>query len=210
MSLNKNNIALSLLVIFYSVGIVGLSHSQWQPFFLLLTPFNLLLTQGIFFYANSNFDKKLLLSFILTFIIGFGVEVAGVHTGILFGNYQYGSALGLKLFNVPLLIGVNWFLLAISTRGILEKISHNATVQITSSALLMVLLDVLIEPVAIQLDFWSWENNTIPLQNYVMWFITALVIQYILRKLKPHLNIVICLGVYITQLIFFGILNLIL
>lgn len=210
MSLNKNNIALSLLVIFYCVGIVGLSNSQWQSLFLSLTPFNLLLTLGIFFYANSTADKKLILSFIITFLIGYGVEVAGVHTGVLFGNYQYGSALGLKLFNVPLLIGVNWFLLAISTRGIVEKISHHAFVQITSSALLMVLLDILIEPVAIQLDFWSWENNIIPLQNFIMWFITALVIQYILFKLKPQLNIVICLGVYITQLIFFGILNLIL
>ena len=210
MSLNKNYIAIALLAIFYLVGIFGLSNPQWQPLFLSLTPFNLLLTLGVFFWANESLNKNLILSFIITFIIGYGVEVAGVHTGVLFGIYHYGSALGIKLLDVPLLIGVNWFLLAISSRGIVEKISKNRYVQIVLSALLMVFLDILIEPVAIQLDFWSWENNVIPLQNFAMWFITAIVIQYILNKLKPTLNIVICLGVYITQLVFFGILNLIL
>ncbi len=210
MSLNKNYIAIALLAIFYLVGIFGLSNPQWQPLFLSLTPFNLLLTLGVFFWANESLNKNLILSFIITFIIGYGVEVAGVHTGVLFGIYHYGSALGIKLLDVPLLIGVNWFLLAISSRGIVEKISKNRYVQIVLAPLLMVFLDILIEPVAIQLDFWSWENNVIPLQNFAMWFITAIVIQYILNKLKPTLNIVICLGVYITQLVFFGILNLIL
>ncbi|MFN7013146.1 MAG: carotenoid biosynthesis protein, partial [Bacteroidia bacterium] len=93
MSLNKNYIALSLLVIFYSVGIVGLSNSQWQPLFLSLTPLNLLLTLVIFFWANESLHKNLILSFIITFIIGYGVEVAGVHTGVLFGIYKYCSAL---------------------------------------------------------------------------------------------------------------------
>lgn len=210
MRLNKNTIAILLLSIFYLVGIFGLSNPQWQPLFLSLTPFNLLLTLGVFFWANESLNKNLILSFIITFIIGYGIEVAGVHTGVLFGIYHYGSALGLKLLDVPLLIGVNWFLLAIASRGIVEKISKNRYVQIVLAALLMVFLDILIEPVAIQLDFWSWENNIIPIQNFVMWFLTAFIIQLILSKLMPHLNIVICLGVYITQLVFFGILNLIL
>lgn len=207
MSLNKNYIALTLLAIFYLVGIFGLSNSNWQAMFLSLTPFNLLLTLAIFLWANGHINKSLVLSFIITFLIGYGVEVAGVHTGVLFGNYQYGSALGLKIFDVPLMIGVNWFLLAIAGRGIAEKASKNSYAQITLASSLMVLLDILIEPVAIQLDFWSWENNIIPLQNFVMWFITAAVIQLILSKLKPSLNIVICLAVYFTQLAFFGILN---
>jgi putative membrane protein len=210
MSLNKNYIAIALLIIFYLVGIFGLSHSEWQPLFLSLTPYNLLLTLGIFFWSNKSLNKKMILSFIITFFIGYGVEVAGVHTGVLFGVYQYGSTLGIKLLDVPLLIGVNWFLLAIASRGIVEKISNNTILNILLAALLMVLLDVLIEPVAIQLDFWSWENNVIPFQNFIMWFITALVIQNILSKLRPQLNIVMCLAVYLIQLSFFGVLNLIL
>jgi putative membrane protein len=210
MSLNKNYIAIALLIIFYLVGIIGLSYKEWQPLFLSLTPYNLLLTLGIFFWSNESLNKKMILSFIITFFIGYGVEVAGVHTGVLFGVYQYGSTLGIKLLDVPLLIGVNWFLLAIASKGIAEKISNNSSLNIILAALLMVLLDVLIEPVAIQLDFWNWENNVIPFQNFIMWFITALVIQYIFSKLHPQLNIVMCFGVYIVQLVFFGILNLVL
>ncbi|MFN4233570.1 MAG: carotenoid biosynthesis protein [Bacteroidia bacterium] len=210
MTFSKNYIAIALLVIFYLVGIFGLSNSEWQSTFLSLTPFNLLLTLGVFFWSNGHINQSMIISFIITFIIGFGVEVAGVHTGVLFGSYQYGTALGLKLFEVPLMIGVNWFLLAISSSGIAEKISPNSYVRIVMASLLMVLLDVLIEPAAIQLDFWSWENGIIPLQNFAMWFITAVVIQLILSKLKPTLNIVICLAVYFIQFVFFGILNLIL
>lgn len=208
MSLSKNHIAIALLIIFYLVGILGLSNSDWQSLFISLTPFNLLLTLGIFLWANGHLNKSLIISFIITYLIGYGVEVAGVHTGTLFGYYQYGAALGLKLFEVPLMIGINWFLLAITSRGIVEKISTNSYIQILLSALMMVILDILIEPVAIQLDFWIWENNIIPLQNFIMWFITAVIIQLTLSKLKPMLNIVICLAVYFIQLTFFGILNL--
>ena len=207
MTSSKNYIAIALLVIFYLVGIFGLSNSEWQNMFLSLTPFNLLLTLGIFLWANGYLNKSLILSFIIIFLIGYGVEVAGVYTGVLFGHYQYGAALGLKLFEVPLIIGINWFLLAITSRGIVEKISTKSYVQIVLSALMMVFLDVLIEPVAIQLDFWKWENNIIPLQNFIMWFIISFLIQLILSKLKPSLNIVICLALYFTQLAFFGILN---
>jgi putative membrane protein len=40
----------------------------------------------------------------------------------------------------------------------------------------MTALDYFVEPVAMALGFWHWENDVIPLQNYMMWFITSLVI----------------------------------
>ena len=89
--------------------------------FLSLTPFNPLLTLGIFLWANRDLSKSLILSFIISFLIVFGVEVTGVHIGKLFGYYQYRTALSLKLFEVPLIIGINWFLLAIIVGELLKK-----------------------------------------------------------------------------------------
>tara|TARA_B110000971_G_scaffold89247_1_gene91740 strand:+ start:111 stop:335 length:225 start_codon:yes stop_codon:yes gene_type:complete len=43
----------------------------------------------------------------------------------------------------------------------------------------MVLLDLLIEQFALELDFWSWENNIIPFSNYLDWFLIALLNQTI-------------------------------
>lgn len=210
MSLKKEHIASLALLIFYTVGIVGLLLEEYRELFLSLTPFNLLLTLGLFSWANQDFSKRFGLSFLVVFLIGFGVEVVGVATGSLFGSYYYGDSLGIKFLDVPLIIGVNWFLLAYSTKGISDKLSENIFVKSLIASALMVGLDVLIEPVAIQLDFWHWENDIIPLQNFVMWFVTAFVIQLILNKLANRINIFIAISVYIVQVLFFGLLNLML
>ena len=146
--------------------------------------------------------------FVIIFSIGFWVEVIGVKTGALFGVYEYGETLGFKLFEVPLLIGVNWFLLAVSSFEIVSYIVKNKYVIIALSASLMVLLDFLIEPVAIQLDFWSWQNGIIPVQNYLMWWIVSVVMQFIIYSKKMVFNTSICVAIFLSQILFFTILNL--
>ena len=47
--------------------------------------------------------------------LGFGVEVIGVETGLLFGDYEYGSGLGPKVLKVPMLMGVLWWILLLGT-----------------------------------------------------------------------------------------------
>lgn len=205
---SKTTIAIGVLIIFYTVGIVGISLEAYRAQFANLSALNLLLTAVVLFWANENRSTKFVIGLSLTMLIGFLVEVAGVHTGVLFGVYHYGETLGLKLFEVPLIIGVNWFLLAFAARGIALRITPNPWIQIAAAAALMVLLDFLIEPVAIALDFWQWEAASIPIQNYVMWFLTALPIQYILQKIAPVVNTKLCFAVYLIQMAFFLVLNL--
>ncbi|MBK7882949.1 MAG: carotenoid biosynthesis protein [Chitinophagaceae bacterium] len=51
-------------------------------------------------------------SFLLICVcIGIAVEIIGVKTGFLFGNYSYGIVLGPKIQSVPILIGINWFII---------------------------------------------------------------------------------------------------
>jgi putative membrane protein len=42
-------------------------------------------------------------------MIGFITEWIGVNTGMLFGQYTYGSVMGWGLGGVPFTIGCNWF-----------------------------------------------------------------------------------------------------
>ena len=67
----------------------------------------------------------------------------------------------------------------------------------------MVLLDFIIEPVAIKFSFWSWQNVSVPIQNYIMWFFVSLVMHFIL--LYYRINIHHKLGIYVilSQLVFF-------
>ena len=57
---------------------------------------------------------------LLVFLIGFSVEGIGVATAVLFGSYSYVSAFGFKLFETPIMIGVNWLFLALSTYCIIQ------------------------------------------------------------------------------------------
>jgi putative membrane protein len=51
----------------------------------------------------------------------------------------------------------------------------------------MTALDYFVEPVAMALGFWHWENDVIPLQNYDV-FITSLVIHGLIHLFRPTIN----------------------
>lgn len=203
----KNLIGVVAIFIFHLVGAVGMSIEEFKPLFVSLTPAHLLLTLFLFLWSDS-FSLSQIKLFVILFMIGFWVEVVGVKTGILFGIYKYGSTLGFKFLDVPLLIGVNWFLLAVSTFGVVSFLTKNKYVLIIASATLMVALDFIIEPVAIHLDFWTWQNGIIPIQNYVMWWLVSLLMQWIIYFKKLKFSTTICFAIFISQILFFTILNL--
>jgi putative membrane protein len=197
-----------LLLLFYFFGLLGMSFEAYKHLFLPLTPLNLVLTLLVFCKVNKDSSIKFLILSILIFLIGFSVEAIGVATGVLFGNYSYGDVFGFKVFETPLLIGVNWLFLALSTYGIVQYFTKKALWLVILPPLLMTALDFLVEPVAMDLGFWNWESNIIPLQNYVMWFITSLFIHGIIYLFRPKINPKVSVAIIGAQLLFFGVLNL--
>ena len=203
---HNENIVLALLIIVNLIGAVGFRLDFLLPYFKSLTPYNLLFTLLIcFFYLPW---RPFISIFILLFSIGFAVELLGVKTGLLFGNYEYGSTLGLKWHNVPLIIGVNWFVLAIGARGCANRITQNTFFQVLCAALFMVGLDYVIEPVAMKYDFWDWSQNKVPLQNYFMWFLVSILMQVLLNKKSTQIPFSLAFAILISQFIFFGTLLL--
>jgi len=207
----KKNIAtenrwISLLVLFYFFGTAGICIEQYKYFFLPLTPINLLLTLFIFYKINNDLSKRFLILSLIIFFIGYSVEAIGVATGMLFGSYSYGNLFGFKIFETPLLIGVNWLFLSLSAHGVVQYFTKNALILIFIPAFLMTGLDFFIEPVAMVLGFWSWENNLIPFQNFMMWFATSAVIHSIIYYFGPKINTKISFVVFIAQCLFFSIL----
>jgi putative membrane protein len=67
----------------------------------------------------------------------------------------------------------------------------------------MVLIDVLMEPLSNQLDFWSWKNNVIPFSNYIDWFLVAILNQTIFSYLDYKSDMSSWSLGYITILILF-------
>lgn len=207
MNYSKVNISIVILFIFHVVGVVGLS-SDYQDLFLRLTPLNLLLSLGLFFWANNDFSVQFYKVVAILFALGFLVEVIGVSTGVLFGEYTYGATLGFKLFETPLMIGVNWILLSLASFGISSFFLKKQLPIILLSSLLMVLMDVLIEPIAISLDFWTWALGDIPLQNYVMWFFVSFIMNAIMSFNRLKIDYRISFGLLLSQILFFTLLSL--
>jgi uncharacterized membrane protein len=207
---NRSSLFKFIISIFYLVGIIGMSIPVARPFFQILTPFHLLLNLFVLLLFHKDWNKSFVVFTVLAFTIGFGSEVMGVHTGFPFGNYNYGSVLGTKLFEVPLMIGVNWLILVYISGHLLYNKIENDWLASFVSAGLMVGIDFIIEPVAIALDFWTWESGSIPLSNYLGWFGIAFIIQLIYRKMNFQKANVISPYLLINLVTFFVILNFIL
>lgn len=195
------------LIIIYAVGFVGLSMSAYREMFQDLTPVNLLLSAVLLFLFHQTYNIKHILAFLIVFTGGYLVEVAGVQTGIIFGNYHYGDSLGLKIMNTPVIIGINWLMLIYMTYSITEKMQLKPFAQVVLAAFMMVAYDLLLEPVAVQLDFWNWGGIGIPLQNYLAWWIISAVFITIWRVMKIKAANTVASGLFIIQFIFFLTLN---
>lgn len=104
-------------------------------------------------------------------LAGYLLEVEGVSTGLIFGSYNYGDTLGPKLFDVPLILGFNWFFMVYCSTQIAMLLKWPLLPTAILSGAIMTVYDLVLEPNAIALNFWTWEGGTIPLQNYVAWFL---------------------------------------
>lgn len=196
-------LSVAVLVIFHSVGFYGLVYSNEPEYFQRLTPMNLLLTAVLLFAFHKRWNGRFLLFALVSATVGFMAEVVGIHTGLLFGNYSYGTALGYKLWEVPLLIGLNWLILVYCTGHIADLTQQAWPVKALLGALLMVLLDLFLEPVAVQYDFWNWHSSNIPFTNFVGWFCVALPLQVLYQKLSFVKGNSIALFIFLIQLLFF-------
>lgn len=164
-----------LFIIYYLVGIAGLALPLSRELFITLMPLSLLMSFGILLFYHRVWKPAHVVVIVLIALAGYLVEVVGVLTGDVFGEYSYGRALGFMLFDTPLMIGINWIMLVYCFHTLLEAYRWGWPVKVLAGASLMVVYDVIMEPVAISLDMWSWGGGDIPLQNYVAWFIISLV-----------------------------------
>ncbi|MFK8045625.1 MAG: carotenoid biosynthesis protein [Crocinitomicaceae bacterium] len=200
-------IAISIIIILHVVGLVGIGvlHSES---IVSLTWINLTVTFAIGLLFFETKFKHILVPLLLASLIGLLTEGIGVNSGYLFGEYKYGSVLGFKIYEVPFTIGLLWAGLNVAAKNFAERITKNPWLIAIVAASIMVLLDIVMEPVAIKLEFWSWDENVIPIFNYVTWFFVSLFIQILWRNVTTK-NTVFN-SVFIIQAIFFIALNILL
>lgn len=195
--------AQGILLLFHVTGFLGLAFSQDPSFFLRFVPLNLLLTLGLLLAFQPRRTPAFWSFCLMVVVVGFLVEVVGIRTGLLFGQYAYGPTLGPKWLEVPLLIGVNWLILTYCTGMLARYLPIPGFLRAVVAALLMVGLDICIEPVAVQYDFWHWQYNVIPLLNFKGWFAVSLILQVYFNRVEFDKRNPLASFVYLVQLLFF-------
>ena len=177
-----------------------LGYLQW---FLSKTWAILYLTFLILLDSLPQKGSKTIMSILTIFLIGFLAEWLGVNYGIFFGDYSYGPNLGMKLDNVPIIIGINWVILSLAARGVVQKFFKLPILKIIISSLLMVGIDILLEPIAPQLGYWSFDLMVAPPSNYRGWFLLSILIQSVLEFMHLRTHFKSSLHILSIQFFFF-------
>ena len=170
--------------LFFTVGSVGHYLSSTRDLMLRLTP-SFLFVFGVASISRGIVYRqwRFLIWCTAAYLFTFFVEVIGVKTGLIFGSYEYGSTLGMKVLEVPLVIGFNWLIVVVGLSSLLERTSFKPLLKAVAVGLGATAFDLVLEPVAIRFDYWGWEQVAVPLQNYVAWFLTAVAVAYTYAKL---------------------------
>lgn len=183
----------------------------------------LLVLNGLLLYTIylRHRDTALLWWLGVAYIFTFAMEAAGVATGAIFGAYTYGETMWLQWLGVPFVIALNWCALTLACNEVAIRIIGQPSRQRPSfllrsvlvslaAGVLTALYDVLIEPVAIRLDYWTWAAADVPLQNYLAWAAIAFLISFPLHLLGIRFRSPLLLVYFLAQLFFFLLLNLLL
>lgn len=192
-----------IAIIVYVVGIIGLTYKP--ELFKPVTPINLLLSALFILYFDKSPRGNLVFFAAFTISTGWIIEWVGVYTKLIFGEYYYGPTLGFAIDGIPILIGLNWFILSYYSANLSEWIFSKMSIflKTTFGAFLMIVIDAVIEPLSSDLDFWYWKGNHIPMQNFIAWYIFSWVYIYLFYNLKLDSNNKASRVLYVLQLIFF-------
>ncbi|MCE2713467.1 MAG: carotenoid biosynthesis protein [Cryomorphaceae bacterium] len=205
---HKDRILIAILIIFYTVGTIGILMSETREYFLSLSFFNLLLSFSILVLARRTSKFNFIIFLVICYFTGMTAEWIGTKTGLLFGDYSYGENLGIQWSGVPVVIGLNWGILAAASASLVSRSTLPAVPSAVLSSLLMTLLDVLLEPVAMKSDFWSWTDGNIPFYNFFCWFIISLPLHLIYFKFKLSEPNKVHDTLFIIMILFFTLLNI--
>jgi putative membrane protein len=198
---------IAFFIVFYVVGIIGMALPVSQPLFIKLVPVALLLSLvAILLFHQPAFDFKTILVFSFIAVSGYIIEVIGVNTGLIFGHYGYGNALGIKILNTPLLIGLNWLMLMYTGHVVTEKMKQSTWFSILIASFLVLVYDFVLEKIASALNMWQWKNGIIPLQNYLAWFVITFLFLGLLKITKVKTTNSIAIAIVLMQVVFFLIL----
>lgn len=180
----------AVLVILYAVGTAAHLYQPTLGLMTAMTPWFLLACGlAVIWPSFKSGGKRFLLWGVTVFLVTFFLEALGVATGMVFGEYRYGSILGLSAFGVPVVIAFNWAVVVYGAVRMAGRRKRSDFMTAVMTGAVATMFDWIMEPVAIRLDYWTWARGIIPLQNYLAWFVIATVSAFAYLKLVSNASL---------------------
>lgn len=193
----------------YLIGVLGITMKINNPQYFKVAAFFVPLSFLFLMVFHKPQSKRFWLSFALVGFLGFTIEAIGTNTGLVFGQYSYGSSLGVGIFGTPFNMAINWMMLVYLVAYILQNLNVSVFYKSTLSALMLTVFDWFLEPVAVRLQMWQWEQGNPPLHNYVGWFLYSFLVFIIYYRSSPKLENPLAKLYSVMHCLFFIVLNLI-
>jgi putative membrane protein len=180
----------TIAVVFPAVGALSLiaSAEGWLPEPLAFNPLFVLL--GVLVMRSPLVvgllpvvDRRAALGVAGLAAYSYAIEIVGIRTGWPYGFFEYGVSLGPMVEGVPIALPVfflplvaNAYLLCLLLLG---DPAEQALPRLLSVIALVLLMDVVLDPGAVALGFWTYPGGGafygVPLSNYAGWVLSATV-----------------------------------
>lgn len=130
-------------------------------------------------------------SFVVIVVFTYLLELAGTTTGIPFGEYTYNTTLGWQLAEVPIIVPIAWYAMAIPTLVLARALTTKPALVVMIAAIGLTAWDFLLDPWMVSEGHWQWTNpepglpglTGIPVTNYIGWIVSTFVLFLILDRL---------------------------
>ncbi|WP_375499234.1 carotenoid biosynthesis protein [uncultured Jatrophihabitans sp.] len=139
--------------------------------------------------AASRGPRRALTMLGVTAIPGLLVEMVGVGTGVPFGTYSYTGALGPRVLDVPLLVGLAWTMLAWPAALVARRLTANRAGRVLIGAWAMTAGDLFLDPQMVSAGMWRWRDPSphlpgvpdVPLTNLAGWLLVTVVLSALVQ-----------------------------
>jgi uncharacterized membrane protein len=202
---------LALFCFAYPFAVIGVAFNVRPPFSMDWAGSALLFIEGsVLIVAAMQFYGVLraILVGLTLIVLSYAVEALGVNTGFPFGLYRYTPILFPRLVGgVPLAVMFAWVFIVFGAYGWVAKGKGRIGLRgALLGALLAMLLDFVIEPVAFHVvNYWQWlQSGTfnyygVPFANFGAWFVVAFLLLLLADSLFSHTYIPIERGIVLAQ-----------
>lgn len=175
-----------LAIIFYCIFVLcgalslvyipnALTYSYGSIFALLV------ISLPLFYVLYFKFGLRILLKLILSLsLFALVIEYTGLVTGWPYGEFVYTGNLGYKLFGIlPWTVGLSWAPLVIGSVAMVYSVTQKKILRIILPVVVLVIFDLLLDPVAVNLGMWSYLHGgayyNVPVQNFLGWAFSGLI-----------------------------------